>query len=74
MKLKLLLLSLAASLAVLTGCAGPQVSDYAAEQPALDLRRYFDGPIEAQELAPVAAPQHRKPRLSSRSCLCQPRA
>lgn len=47
MKPKLLLLSLAASLAVLTGCAGPQVGDYAAEQPALDLRRYFDGPIEA---------------------------
>ncbi len=47
MKPKFLLLSLAASLAVLTGCAGPQVSDYAAEQPALDLRRYFDGPIEA---------------------------
>lgn len=47
MKPKLLLLSLAASLALLTGCAGPQVGDYAAEQPALDLRRYFDGPIEA---------------------------
>ena len=47
MKPKLLLLSLAASLTILTGCAGPQVSDYAAEQPALDLRRYFDGPIEA---------------------------
>ncbi|MYZ51757.1 DUF3833 domain-containing protein [Malikia spinosa] len=47
MKPKLLLLSLAASLAILTGCAGPQVTDYAAEQPALDLRRYFDGPIEA---------------------------
>lgn len=47
MKPKLLLLSLAASLAILTGCASPQVSDYAAEQPALDLRRYFDGPIEA---------------------------
>ena len=47
MKPKLLLLSLAASLAILTGCAGPQVTDYAAEQPALDLRRYFDGPVEA---------------------------
>ena len=31
----------------LGGCAGPQVADYAAEQPRLDLRRYFDGPIEA---------------------------
>ncbi len=47
MKPKLLLLSLAAGLTILTGCAGPQVNDYAAEQPALDLRRYFDGPVEA---------------------------
>ena len=43
---------LAASLAlasplVVTGCAGPAVSDYAAERPALDLRRYFDGEIAA---------------------------
>jgi Protein of unknown function (DUF3833) len=36
-----------AALAGLGGCAGPQVADYAAEQPALDLRRYFDGPVEA---------------------------
>lgn len=32
----------------LAGCAGaPQVQDYAAEKPALDLRRYLDGPLTA---------------------------
>lgn len=31
----------------LAGCAGPQVDDYAGQQPALDLRRYFDGTIDA---------------------------
>ena len=46
MKLKPLLLSVLI-VAGLGGCAGPQPSDYAAEQPALDLRRYFDGPVEA---------------------------
>lgn len=36
-----------AGVAVLGGCASPQVSDYAAERPALDLRRYFDGRVMA---------------------------
>ena len=31
----------------LTGCAGPQVNDYAAEKPVLDLRRYFQGKVDA---------------------------
>ena len=29
------------------GCATPQVSDYAAEKPVLDLRQYFNGTVEA---------------------------
>lgn len=40
----------ASALVALAGCASPQVSDYAAEQPALDLRQYFDGPITAHGL------------------------
>ncbi len=31
----------------LTGCAGPQISDYAAEKPVLDMRRYFNGTVDA---------------------------
>lgn len=33
--------------ALLGGCAGPQVADYAAEQPVLDLRQYFNGTVDA---------------------------
>lgn len=36
-----------AATTLLPGCAGPQVSDYAAEKPLLDLRRYFDGRVMA---------------------------
>jgi hypothetical protein len=32
---------------VLAGCAGPQVADYAGQQPVLDLRNYFDGVLDA---------------------------
>lgn len=32
---------------LLSGCAGPQVQDYAQEQPALDLKQYFNGPMQA---------------------------
>lgn len=32
---------------LLAGCAGPQVSDYAAEKPTLDLRQYFNGTLDA---------------------------
>ncbi len=44
-----LLLSAGASMATLTlvGCAGPQVSEYGSEKPALDLRTYFNGTLDA---------------------------
>jgi Protein of unknown function (DUF3833) len=35
------------SIGLLAGCAGPQVADYAAEKPTLDLRQYFSGTIDA---------------------------
>lgn len=35
------------SVAALTGCAGPRIQDYAQEQPRLDLKQYFNGPITA---------------------------
>lgn len=31
----------------LAACAGPQVSDYAADKPLLDLARYFNGTLDA---------------------------
>ena len=40
-------LTLACSAGLLPGCAGPQLSDYAAEKPALDMRQYFNGTIDA---------------------------
>lgn len=40
-------LLLAGAALALAGCAGPQVGDYAAEQPALDLQRYFNGRVDA---------------------------
>lgn len=33
--------------AVLAGCAAPEASRYAGERPVLDLRRYFDGRVDA---------------------------
>ncbi len=39
--------ALALCLSVLAGCAGPQISDYAAEKPVLDMRQYFNGTIDA---------------------------
>lgn len=30
-----------------SGCAGPQPSDYAQEKPVLDLRQYFNGTVDA---------------------------
>ncbi len=48
MKRRLLLTSGAAAAALaLTGCAGPQVTDYAADKPVLDLRQYFNGTLDA---------------------------
>ena len=34
----------------LSACASPQVADYAAEKPVLDLRQYFNGTIDAYGL------------------------
>jgi len=31
----------------LLGCAGPQVADHAQDKPSLDLRRYFNGTVDA---------------------------
>ena len=47
MKRRLLLTTGVASLAVLTGCAGPQIADYANDRPTLDLRSYFNGMLDA---------------------------
>lgn len=33
--------------ALLIGCAGPQVNDYASEQPRLELSDYFNGDLQA---------------------------
>ena len=46
MNRRLWLAALAAA-AVLAGCAAPTPSDYAAEQPRLDLKTYFNGPLVA---------------------------
>ena len=40
-------LTLAAGLTGLAGCASPRVEQYAAERPALDLARYFNGKVIA---------------------------
>ena len=37
----------AVALGLLQGCANVNIQDYASERPALDLRTYFNGPIEA---------------------------
>ena len=47
MKRRTCLLALGATSVALAGCASQRVEDYAAEQPVLDLRRYFDGRIDA---------------------------
>jgi hypothetical protein len=47
MQRRLLLLGGLAATATLAGCAGPQISDYAAERPLLDLRQYFSGTLDA---------------------------
>lgn len=36
-----------AGTAALAGCAGPKVTDYAKEQPVLELDRYFNGRVTA---------------------------
>ena len=47
MQRRLLLTAGLAGAATLTGCAGPQISDYAREKPVLDLRTYFNGTLDA---------------------------
>ena len=39
--------ALMAALAALTGCSSQQISQYAAEKPALDLAQYFNGKVMA---------------------------
>ena len=39
--------SLILAMALLSGCAGPQVQDYAQETPRLDLRTFLNGPLTA---------------------------
>jgi hypothetical protein len=41
------LLGLTVATTLLTGCATPQIADYAAEKPALDMRQYFNGTLDA---------------------------
>ena len=38
---------LAVSMALMAGCASPQIADYASEKPVLDMRQYFNGTIDA---------------------------
>ena len=38
---------LALSAGLLAGCATPQIADYAAEKPVLDMRQYFNGTVDA---------------------------
>jgi hypothetical protein len=40
-------LALCASAALLSGCSTPQVQDYAAQTPVLELRDYFNGTLDA---------------------------
>ncbi len=47
MKFRHTLAALLLSAGVLAGCAGPQIGDYAAEKPTLDLRQYFNGTLDA---------------------------
>jgi hypothetical protein len=47
MKRRLLISSAAAATLALAGCASPQIGDYAGEKPALDLRAYFNGTLDA---------------------------
>ncbi len=42
-----LLAAVALGVALLGGCAGPQMADYAAEKPTLDMRQYFNGTLDA---------------------------
>ena len=43
-------LCLLAGVAALAGCASPEVADYQAEKPVLDLRSYFNGKVDGYGL------------------------
>jgi len=43
----LLTAAVATGASALAGCAGPQIADYAAEKPVLDLKTYFNGTLDA---------------------------
>jgi len=45
--MKKILLAWCAALVLLSGCASVEVTDYKAEAPALDLRKYFNGKLDA---------------------------
>lgn len=47
MKRRLLLAALPGTACALAGCASPSVDDYTSEKPVLDLRRYFNGKLDA---------------------------
>jgi hypothetical protein len=47
MKRRLWLSAAAAGAVAVSGCAGPSVNDYAQAQPVLDLKRYFNGVVDA---------------------------
>lgn len=40
-------LTASAAVVLTTGCAAPQIADYAGEKPVLDLRSYFNGTLDA---------------------------
>ncbi|MEY2618275.1 MAG: hypothetical protein RL522_1277 [Pseudomonadota bacterium] len=47
MKRRLLLAAAPATVALMAGCATPDIADYQGEKPALDLRTYFNGTVDA---------------------------
>lgn len=47
MKRRLVLAHAILLAATLCACAAPEVTDYAAQKPALDLREFFDGKVDA---------------------------
>ena len=50
MQRRLLLTAGLAGAATLAGCAGPKISDYVGEKPALDLRTYFNGTLDRKSV------------------------
>ncbi len=46
-KRQLLTLAAAGGVVAVAGCASPQPADYASEKPTLDLRKYFNGTLDA---------------------------